>query len=70
MVDRLILAVAVLVALLMISNVATFSWGSLRIRRSWRMLALAGVGLLGAALVTLQPAFLALRPLASERQGR
>jgi CDP-diacylglycerol--serine O-phosphatidyltransferase len=41
-----------LVALLMISNVATFSWGSLRIRRSWRLLGLAGVGLLVAALIT------------------
>jgi CDP-diacylglycerol---serine O-phosphatidyltransferase len=40
------------VALLMISNVATFSWGSLRLRRSWRLLALAGVGLLVAALIT------------------
>jgi CDP-diacylglycerol--serine O-phosphatidyltransferase len=42
----------VFVALLMISNIATFSWGSLRIRRSWRLLALAGVGLLVAALIT------------------
>ena len=42
----------VFVALLMISNIATFSWGSLRLRRSWRLLALAGVGLLVAALIT------------------
>ncbi len=40
------------VALLMISSVATFSWSSLRIRRSSRLFALAGIGLLGAALVT------------------
>jgi CDP-diacylglycerol---serine O-phosphatidyltransferase len=40
------------VAILMISNIATFSWGSLRLRRSWRMMALAGVGLLVAALIT------------------
>jgi len=40
------------VALLMISNIATFSWSSLRLRRSWRLLALAGFGLLVAALVT------------------
>lgn len=40
------------VALLMISSVATYSWSSLRLRRSWRLFALAGVGLLGAALVT------------------
>ena len=42
----------VLIALLMISNVATFSWGSLRLRQSWRLMALAGVGLLVAALIT------------------
>ena len=42
----------ILVALLMISSVATFSWGSLRLRRSWRLFALAGVGLLVAALIT------------------
>ena len=42
----------VFVALLMISNVATFSWGSLRLRRSYRLFALAGVVLLVAALIT------------------
>jgi len=42
----------VFVALLMISSFATFSWGSLRLRRSWRLFALAGVGLLVAALIT------------------
>jgi CDP-diacylglycerol--serine O-phosphatidyltransferase len=36
----------------MISSVATYSWGSLRIRRSNRLLALAAIGLLGAALLT------------------
>lgn len=41
-----------LVALLMISSVATYSWASLRIRRSSRLLAIAGIGLLGAAVVT------------------
>jgi CDP-diacylglycerol--serine O-phosphatidyltransferase len=40
------------VALLMISSVATYSWSSLRIRRSSRLLAIAGIGLLGAAVVT------------------
>lgn len=40
------------VALLMISNIATYSWSSLRIRRSSRLFAIAGIGLLGAALVT------------------
>ncbi|MCL6682584.1 CDP-alcohol phosphatidyltransferase family protein [Sphingomonas alba] len=42
----------VFIALLMISSVATYSWGSLRLRRSYRLLALAGVGLLVAALIT------------------
>lgn len=49
---QLVLPWAIFIASLMISNIATFSWGSLRIRRSWRLLALAAVGLLGAALVT------------------
>jgi CDP-diacylglycerol--serine O-phosphatidyltransferase len=40
------------VALLLISSIATYSWGSMRLRRSWRLLALAGVGLLVAALIT------------------
>ena len=42
----------VFVALMMISNVATFSWGSMRLRRSYRLFALAGVVLLVAALIT------------------
>jgi CDP-diacylglycerol--serine O-phosphatidyltransferase len=41
-----------LVAFLMISNVATYSWSSLRLRRTIRLEALAGVALLGGALVT------------------
>lgn len=40
------------VALLMISSIATYSWSSLRIRRSSRLFAIAGIGLLAAALVT------------------
>lgn len=43
---------AVLVALLMVSSLATFSWKSLRLRRNVRFEALAGIVLLGAALVT------------------
>lgn len=43
---------ALFIALLLISSVATYSWGSLRIRRSSRLFAIAGIGLLGAALVT------------------
>lgn len=40
------------VALLMISSIPTYSWSSIRIRSSWRLLALAGIALLGAALLT------------------
>jgi CDP-diacylglycerol--serine O-phosphatidyltransferase len=40
------------VAALMISSIATYSWSSLRIRRSSRLFAIAGIGLLGAALAT------------------
>jgi CDP-diacylglycerol--serine O-phosphatidyltransferase len=40
------------VALLMVSSVATFSWSSLRLRRTIRFEAIAGVVLLGAALVS------------------
>lgn len=41
-----------LVAVLMISNLATYNWSSFRLRREWRLFAIAGVGLFGAALVT------------------
>jgi CDP-diacylglycerol--serine O-phosphatidyltransferase len=43
---------ALFVALLMISSIPTYSWSSIRIRRDWRMFALAGIALLGAALLT------------------
>ena len=39
------------IAALMISSVPTYSWTSIRIRRGWRLFALAGVALLGAALI-------------------
>lgn len=41
-----------LVAFLMISNVPTFSWSSLRLRRNIRLEALAGFAILGGALLT------------------
>lgn len=41
-----------LVAFLMISNVATFGWSSIRLRPSYRLAALLGVGLVGAALLS------------------
>ena len=40
------------IAMLMISAIPTYSWSSIRLRRSWRIFALAGVGLFGAAMVT------------------
>ena len=40
-----------LCALLMISNVATYSWSSIKVRRSLRFMALAVVGLFTATLV-------------------
>ena len=40
------------VAFLMISNVATYSWGSIRLRPSYRLAALLGIGLVGAALLS------------------
>jgi CDP-diacylglycerol--serine O-phosphatidyltransferase len=43
---------ALFVALLMISSVPTYSWTSIRIRSSWRLLALLGIALFGAALLT------------------
>jgi CDP-diacylglycerol--serine O-phosphatidyltransferase len=35
----------------MISSLPTYSWASIRIRRDWRLFALAGVALFGAALI-------------------
>jgi CDP-diacylglycerol--serine O-phosphatidyltransferase len=48
---ELVMVWTVQVALLMISSLPTYSWSSLRIRSGWRLFAIAGVGLLGAALV-------------------
>ena len=39
------------IAALMISGLPTYSWASIRIRRSWRLFALAGFALFGAALI-------------------
>ena len=39
------------IALLMISSLPTYTWASIRIRRDWRLFALAGVALFGAALI-------------------
>jgi CDP-diacylglycerol--serine O-phosphatidyltransferase len=48
---RLLAPWLLLCALLMISNVATFSWSSIKVRRSLRFMALAAVGLFAATLV-------------------
>ena len=42
----------VFVAILMVSNLATFSWGSIRLRREYRLMAIVGIGLFGAALIS------------------
>jgi len=47
----IVMAWTLFIALLMISSLPTYSWSSIRIRRGWRLFALAGVALLGAALV-------------------
>jgi CDP-diacylglycerol--serine O-phosphatidyltransferase len=46
-----VMAWTVLIALLMISSIPTYSWSSIRIRSGWRLFALAGIALLGAALI-------------------
>lgn len=46
-----VMAWTLFVALLMISSLPTFSWASIRIRRDWRLFALAAIALLGAALI-------------------
>ena len=47
----LVMGWTLFVALLMISSIPTYSWASIRIRSGWRLFALAGVALLGAALI-------------------
>ena len=45
-----VMAWTLFIAALMISSLPTYSWASIRIRRDWRLFALAGVALFGAAL--------------------
>jgi CDP-diacylglycerol--serine O-phosphatidyltransferase len=47
----LVMGWTLFIALLMISSIATYSWSSIRIRSGWRLFALAGVALVGAALI-------------------
>jgi CDP-diacylglycerol--serine O-phosphatidyltransferase len=49
---RLVAPWAALVAFLAISNVATFSWGSLRLRRTIRLEAIVIIAIIGGALVS------------------
>lgn len=52
------------IAALMISSLPTYSWTSIRIRPSWRLFALAGLAVLGAALIQAPwPTLLALAAL-------
>jgi CDP-diacylglycerol--serine O-phosphatidyltransferase len=39
------------IAMLMISSLPTYSWASIRIRPAWRLFALAGIAIFGAALI-------------------
>ena len=48
---ELVIVWTLFIAALMISSIPTYSWSSLRIRREWRLFALAGIALLGAALI-------------------
>ena len=49
---QLVMPWTLLIAALMISSVPTYSWTSIRIRKDWRLFALAGIAVLGAALIT------------------
>jgi len=75
---QLVMPWTLFIAALMISSVPTFSWTALRIRRSWRIFAIAGVALLGAALVNepwitllaISALYLAMIPVAIAAYGR
>ena len=56
-----VMAWTLFIAALMISSLPTYSWSSIRIRRDWRLFALAGIALFGAALIVAPwPTLLAL----------
>ncbi len=60
----IVMAWTLFIAALMISSLPTYSWASIRIRRDWRLFALAGVALFGAALIVAPwPTLLALAGL-------
>ena len=74
----LVMAWTLFIALLMISSLPTYSWSSLRIRKGWRLFALAGIALLGAALIrapwhtllAVSALYLALIPLSMAGYAR
>ena len=49
---KLVMPWTLFIAVLMISAIPTYSWTSIRIRKSWRVVALAAIALLGAGLFT------------------
>jgi len=58
---ELVMVWTLFIAALMISSLPTYSWTSIRIRKDWRMFALAGIALFGAALIVAPwPTLLAL----------
>lgn len=58
---ELVMVWTLFIAALMISGLPTYSWSSIRIRKGWRMFALAGIALFGAALIVAPwPTLLAL----------
>jgi CDP-diacylglycerol---serine O-phosphatidyltransferase len=74
----LVMAWTLFIAALMISGLPTYSWSSIRIRREWRLFTLAGVAVLGAALLTapwytllvIAALYLLMIPLAWASYGR
>jgi CDP-diacylglycerol--serine O-phosphatidyltransferase len=61
---QLVMAWTLFIAALMISGLPTYSWASIRIRRSWRLFALAALALFGASLIVAPwPTLLALAAL-------
>ena len=46
-----VMAWTLFIAMLMISGLPTYSWASIRIRPAWRLFALAGIAIFGAALI-------------------
>ena len=67
-----VMAWTLFIAALMISSLPTYSWASIRVRPAWRLFALAGVAIFGAALIrapwqtllALSALYLAMIPVA------